>query len=89
MGKSRSATIVCAYLMRTYGVSPDEALEQLCEGRPVCSPNPGFMEQLRVYHRMLQSSDDRAADKVYQSWLKDRFTGDAWTWESRGAQSKL
>lgn len=47
------------------------------------------MEQLRVYHRMLQSSDDRAADKVYQSWLKDRFTGDAWTWESRGAQSKL
>ena len=40
MGKSRSATIVVAYLMRKYGKTTDEALAQLCEGRPVCEPNP-------------------------------------------------
>lgn len=40
MGKSRSATIVVAYLMRKYGKTPDDALSQLCEGRPVCEPNP-------------------------------------------------
>lgn len=41
MGKSRSAAVCCAYLMKKYAVSPDQALSQICEGRPVCSPNVG------------------------------------------------
>lgn len=41
MGKSRSAAICCAYLMHKNGVSPHRALSQVCDGRPVCSPNPG------------------------------------------------
>ena len=48
MGKSRSATVCCAYLMQKYNISPHRALSQVCEGRPVCGPNAGFMEQLEV-----------------------------------------
>jgi dual specificity phosphatase 12 len=72
MGKSRSATIVIAYLMHKYHISRDEALSQLREGRPVCGPNDGFMEQLEIYHCMLQASDAVAAESVYQRWLHVR-----------------
>lgn len=89
MGKSRSATIVCAYLMWKYGVTPDEALKQLCEGRPVCSPNPGFMEQLEIYSEMLKAPNKGKADEIYQNWLKNRFTGDWWTWDKRRSAAKL
>ncbi|KAF2767709.1 tyrosine protein phosphatase 3 [Teratosphaeria nubilosa] len=88
MGKSRSATIVCAYLMWKYGVDPAEALKQLCEGRPGCSPNPGFMEQLGVFHAMLKAGDEAKAKEIYAAWLKDRFQGDWWTWEKRARESK-
>ena len=43
MGKSRSATVCCAYLMQKYDISPEKGLSQVCEGRPVAGPNPGFM----------------------------------------------
>ena len=76
MGKSRSATLVMAYLMHKYHVSRDEALSQLREGRPVCGPNDGFMEQLQVYHRMLQATDDDDAESIYQRWLSDRSMTD-------------
>jgi dual specificity phosphatase 12 len=90
MGKSRSATVVCAYLMWKFGRSPEQALRQLCEGRPVCSPNPGFLEQLDVYHHMLQCGDDSAGAKVvYDTWLKERFRGSAWEWEKRRAEKVL
>lgn len=83
MGKSRSATIVCAYLMGKYGISPSAALAQVCEGRPVCSPNLGFMEQLGVYERILRAGGEAEADRVYRTWLDERWTGDPWTWEAR------
>ena len=89
MGKSRSATLVCAYLMHKYGVTPFQALQQVCEGRPVCSPNPGFMEQLEVYHNVLRSKDSTKSKSIYQEWLKGRFTGDWWTWDRRRRASKL
>lgn len=76
---SRSATLCCAFLMQKYGVSPHRALSQVCEGRPVCGPNAGFMEQLEVYSHMLDQKDSKASDKVYQKWLKERYTGEWWT----------
>ena len=69
MGKSRSATLVMAYLMRKYHISPYEALSQLRESRPVCGPNDGFMEQLEIYHRMLQAPDTVRAQSIYEHWL--------------------
>lgn len=83
MGKSRSATVICAYLMWKFGVSPDEALSQLQEGRGVADPNPGFFEQLEVYEEMLKATNNAAAKRVYDDWLKTRYTGDWYTRDRR------
>jgi dual specificity phosphatase 12 len=84
MGKSRSATLVVAYLMWKYGVDANVALEQLCEGRPVCDPNPGFKEQLEVWERMCKSGDEsEKKKKIYEEWEKTRFTGEYWEWGDR------
>ncbi|GAB7360346.1 hypothetical protein MBLNU230_g8304t1 [Neophaeotheca triangularis] len=88
MGKSRSATLAVAYLMQKCQLSPEQALEKVNEGRPVCHPNPGFLEQLGIYHRML--NDKAGADRIYAGWLQNRFTGSSWEWEARvTAASKL
>lgn len=89
MGKSRSATICSAYLMWKYGLSPDQALMQICEGRPVCDPNPGFKSQLIIYRRMLEAKESGEGSKIYQQWLKERYTGDWWSWDRRHRESKL
>jgi dual specificity phosphatase 12 len=72
MGKSRSAAIIVAHLMHKYHISRDEALSQLREGRPVCGPNYGFMEQLDIYHRMLRAPDAAESESIYQCWLRKR-----------------
>lgn len=89
MGKSRSAALCCAYLMWEYGKSLSEALAQICESRPVCGPNPGFLEQLDVYSDMLKAGHEMEAEKLYQRWLKDRYIGDISAWEKRRLYSKL
>ncbi|KIY47518.1 phosphatases II, partial [Fistulina hepatica ATCC 64428] len=49
MGVSRSATVVCAFLMRSLGVDAWEALQLVRKGRPCAHPNYGFMKQLHVW----------------------------------------
>lgn len=68
MGKSRSATIVIAYLMHKYNLWPDVALAQLREGRGVCDPNEGFWEQLKLYHTM-GTPTNVEGNATYQRWL--------------------
>ncbi|KAF8479531.1 protein-tyrosine phosphatase-like protein, partial [Russula ochroleuca] len=46
MGISRSATVVCAYLIATMRMTPDEALAAVKEKRGFVSPNMGFLRQL-------------------------------------------
>ncbi|KAI1857280.1 uncharacterized protein JN550_013363 [Neoarthrinium moseri] len=92
MGKSRSATLICAYLMWRDGVTPEQALDQLCEGRPVCQPNEGFMEQLRLYHRVLRAKDEDEKRDIVTQWEGNRFRGKAWEWvsdTSRNGSHKL
>ena len=89
MGKSRSATCVVAYLMKHYDLDPKDALERLRESRPFAEPNPGFMEQLEIYSHMLDAPDQAESDQIYQKWLKERFSGEWWTWERRYRESKL
>jgi protein-tyrosine phosphatase len=43
---------VCAYLMATEGLTPDQALAALRKKHRVASPNAGFMAQLRLFHQM-------------------------------------
>ncbi|XP_060217681.1 dual specificity protein phosphatase 1-like isoform X4 [Lycium barbarum] len=53
-GKSRSATIVIAYLMKKHGMSHSEAFQLVKSRRPVVSPNAGFMTQLENYDKTLK-----------------------------------
>ncbi|KAG0324810.1 dual specificity phosphatase 12 [Dissophora globulifera] len=48
-GASRSVTIMCAYLMKTKGMTSSEALLFVQAKRPIAGPNDGFMDQLQLY----------------------------------------
>ncbi|KAF1364236.1 phosphatases II [Lizonia empirigonia] len=86
MGKSRSATLVVAYLMWKYHLDPATALAQLCEGRPVCDPNPGFKEQLSVWEKMCKSKTEEESMAIYNDWEKTRFKGEYWEWDKRAEE---
>ena len=49
-GKSRSASIVIAYLIKKLGITYDQAYQMVYEQRPIIDPNPGFVEQLVQYY---------------------------------------
>ena len=53
-GISRSPTILAAYLMRSRGMSCDEALEFIRRARPIVDPNLGFVIQLCAYEARLK-----------------------------------
>ncbi|KAI0057975.1 phosphatases II [Artomyces pyxidatus] len=55
-GKSRSASVVLAYLVAHAGMTLDGALAYVQARRPLVEPNTGFMRQLRQYE---------------ESWLHD------------------
>lgn len=48
-GKSRSASVVMAYLLREEGLAFAEAYKQVTTARPVARPNDGFSHQLEWY----------------------------------------
>ncbi|MBA0856765.1 hypothetical protein Goshw_002686 [Gossypium schwendimanii] len=54
VGKSRSVTIVVAYLMKKHGMSLSQALEHVRSKRPLASPNPGFIQQLKEFEKSLK-----------------------------------
>ena len=73
MGKSRSATLVCAYLLNKDPTrSPQEVLASLRASHPIAEPNEGFMEQLELYHTM-GSPNEIESQPIYQRWLFDRL----------------
>ena len=72
MGVSRSSAVVCAYLMHKQGVSTSQALERVREGRPLCAPNPGFVEQLEIYDQMLKAETHVQSEKIYTDWMRRR-----------------
>jgi protein-tyrosine phosphatase len=53
-GKSRSPTILAAYLMKKYDVTSEEALEHLKQHRKIIKPNSGFRKQLDDYEEDLK-----------------------------------
>ena len=50
-GKSRSAAVVCAYLMRSEGATFDSALARVRSARPRAQPNLNFCLQLKRWER--------------------------------------
>ncbi|KAJ4365278.1 tyrosine protein phosphatase yvh1 [Neocucurbitaria cava] len=71
MGKSRSATVVIAYLMQEHNISPSEALSHVRQARSICEPNEGFMKQLELYGEM-QTPDSVEDTPAYQRWVYQR-----------------
>ena len=73
MGKSRSATVCIAYLLHQQPgmLTPQSALALIREGRPLCEPNDGFMQQLALYHEM-GCPEDVTNHPMYQRWLYHR-----------------
>jgi protein-tyrosine phosphatase len=53
MGKSRSATIVIAYLMRFKNMRFEEAYKFVRGQRSMVFPNLGFIRQLREYEKLI------------------------------------
>jgi dual specificity phosphatase 12 len=58
--------------MKTYKLSPQEAVARIRECRPLVEPNEGFMQQLELYHRMDMSDEDVELHPVYQRWMYQR-----------------
>ncbi|XP_058792523.1 serine/threonine/tyrosine-interacting protein B-like [Phymastichus coffea] len=54
-GISRSAALVLAYLMETYGLTQQKAYAILQQRRFCINPNDGFMAQLREYEPIYQA----------------------------------
>lgn len=77
MGKSRSATVCVAYLLRQYpNHSVASALALLRQARPMVEPNPGFMAQLELYKDM-GCPRDIDQHPQYQRWLYQRHVESA------------
>nr|UBK24583.1 MKP2 [Chrysanthemum x morifolium] len=54
VGRSRSVTVILAYLMKKHHMSLSEALDLVKSKRSVASPNSGFMLQLQNYEKCLR-----------------------------------
>ncbi|XP_043696799.1 dual specificity protein phosphatase 1-like isoform X2 [Telopea speciosissima] len=61
VGRSRSVTVVVAYLMKKYHMSLSQALELVRSKRPQAAPNSGFMLQLQNFEKSLKEKDGDAA----------------------------
>ncbi|KAL2047264.1 hypothetical protein N7G274_001283 [Stereocaulon virgatum] len=77
MGVSRSASVVVAYVMQRWGISPTEALTFVRGKRYVVSPNRGFLEQLEVWRECgydvfskIRVDGQRVPKEAYRRWLK-------------------
>ncbi|KAA8527555.1 hypothetical protein F0562_034730 [Nyssa sinensis] len=64
VGRSRSVTMVVAYLMKKHGMSVSQALEHVKSKRPLAGPNPGFMLQLQNFEKSLQGINIGGAHEV-------------------------
>lgn len=72
MGKSRSTTVLIAYLLsKDPSLDPSHALSRIRTSRPFAEPNSGFLSQLELYHRM-HCPEDLDSHPDYQRWLYQR-----------------
>ena len=54
-GRSRSATIVSAYIIKTFGMDPENTVKSIKSKRKIVQPNNSFLEQLDKYYKKLYS----------------------------------
>ena len=76
MGKSRSTTLLIAYLLsQNPKLEPQSALDLIRQSRSSAEPNAEFMKQLCLYHSMKCPSTQDVLDNhpLYQRWLYDKI----------------
>jgi dual specificity phosphatase 12 len=56
-GRSRSATILIAFIIKNFGFTTEKALESLILKRPIVEPNKYFIEQLENYYDQLYKNE--------------------------------
>ncbi|KAM9439915.1 dual specificity phosphatase 28 isoform 2-T2 [Clarias gariepinus] len=66
-GRSRSATICIAYLMKHQSLSLTQAYEMVKSARSVVEPNPGFWAQLERYEQELQNRRSTTSSNLNSS----------------------
>ena len=54
-GISRSASVVCAHLIKIYGWTPAQAVQYVKSKRPIAEPNAGFVAQLGEFAESLRT----------------------------------
>jgi dual specificity phosphatase 12 len=61
---------------QTDGLAVSAVLGILRARRPVCDPNPGFLQQLEVYRTMGCPIDEQKmdVDPLYQEWVAATFS---------------
>jgi protein-tyrosine phosphatase len=58
-GRSRSATILAAYIIKTFGMDVKNTLELLTSKRDIIKPNDSFLIQLQKYYDELYKKDEK------------------------------
>ena len=56
-GRSRSATVIVAFLMQKHGYSAERALAKVKSKREIIQPHHSFLAQLKLYENMDFSID--------------------------------
>lgn len=67
-GVSRSVAFIIAYLMEKYNLNLNQALHAVKRKSPDAEPNPGFIEQLKLYKEMGFKEDNN--NDEYEALLK-------------------
>jgi len=91
MGISRSASTVCAFAMKHFGWSLEQALQHTKDSRSIINPNTGFRHQLNVYEGILAASRQRLSfRKLHRSKSEtpDRYKESSDTKEDSPAEIK-
>jgi dual specificity phosphatase 12 len=83
-GVSRSASVVIAYLMKTFTLDFDAAWKSLQETRPIVSPNVGFRYQLQLFAEMKYTLDN-----AHQQFKRMKIVAMAKEREMRGSLKKV
>ncbi|KAL4474752.1 hypothetical protein ABPG74_001448 [Tetrahymena malaccensis] len=87
-GKSRSATIVCMYLMRTFNWSFEQTLKYVQDRREVANPNYGFVEQLKNFEQNQFMFDGESLDEFAQSKKQNEIKQEEFN-ESNNVKNQL
>jgi atypical dual specificity phosphatase len=89
-GISRSATLVCAYLVATTPMRATEAISHVQAKRGIVAPNLGFRRQLVEWERQFEDAKTRSAEERRRKTRSAGVFGDALSkWIGKSTPTRL